>query len=325
MKRLATALAATALTAIGATAAVAEKWDMPLAYSGSNFHSVTAAEFGKCVTTGTGGEIEIVTHPSGSLFPGAQIKRAIQTGQVPIGERLLSGHQNENPLFGVDSIPFLATSFDDAAKLWAAAKGPLEKVLAEQNLTLLYSVPWPPQGLYFRDEVNSVADMKGIKFRSYNNATSRLAELTGMLPVTIEAAEISQAFATGVADSMVSSGATGYDRKVWESLGFFYEVDAWLPRNYIMVNSDVWSGVSDGNKNVIRGCAELAEYAGTWRSKEYTGFTLQGLRDGGMTVAKASDTMKGELEQIGATMTSEWLEAAGAEGAAIVDAFRASK
>ena len=325
LKKMTKLLGATALTAATALPAVAEKWDMPMAYSGSNFHSVTGAEFAECVTTGTGGDIEIVTHPSGSLFPGAQIKRAIQTGQVPIGERLLSGHQNENALFGFDSVPFLATSFDDADKLWKAAKPSLEKVLADQNLTLLYAVPWPPQGLYFRDEVKSVADMKGIKFRSYNNATSRLAELTGMLPVTIEAAEISQAFATGVADSMVSSGATGYDRKVWESLSYFYEVDAWLPRNYVMVNSDVWSGTSEANQNVIKGCAKLAEYAGTWRAKEYTGFTLQGLRDGGMTVEPASDTMKGELQEIGKTMTAEWLEAAGADGQAIVDAFMAAQ
>lgn len=318
-------LSAAAALAAASPALAAEKWDMPMAYSGSNFHSVTGAEFAKCVTTGTGGEIEIVTHPSGSLFPGAQIKRAIQTGQVPIGERLLSGHQNENAIFGVDSVPFLATSFDDADKLWEAAKPTMEEILADQNLTLLYSVPWPPQGLYFRDEVNSVADMEGVKFRSYNNATSRLAELTGMLPVVIEAAEISQAFATGVADSMVSSGATGYDRKVWESLNYFYEVDAWLPRNYIMVNSDVWSGVNDRNKNVIQGCAELAEYAGTWRAKEYTGFTLQGLRDGGMTVAPASDTLKAELQEIGKTMTAEWLEASGEQGQAIVDAFMASQ
>lgn len=323
MKKLTHLLAATALTAASALPAMAEKWDMPMAYSASNFHSATGAEFAECVTTGTGGEIEIVTHPSGSLFPGAQIKRAIQTGQVPIGERLLSGHQNESAIFGFDSVPFLATSFNDADKLWQAAKPTLEATLADQNLTLLYSVPWPPQGLYFKDEVKSVADMKGVKFRSYNNATARLAELTGMLPVTIEAAEISQAFATGVAESMISSGATGYDRKVWESLGFFYEVDAWLPRNYIMVNSDVWSGVSDGNKGVIQGCAKLAEYAGTWRAKEYTGFTLQGLRDGGMTVEPASDMLKGELQEIGKTMTAEWLEASGAEGQAIVDAFMA--
>ena len=317
--------ASTVALTMAATPIMAEKWDMPMAYSGSNFHSVTGAEFAKCVTTGTGGEIEIVTHPSGSLFPGAQIKRAIQTGQVPIGERLLSGHQNENALFGFDSVPFLATSFDDADKLWEAAKPTLEKILADQGLHLLYAVAWPPQGLYFRDAVESVADMKGIKFRSYNNATTRLAELTGMLPVTIEAAEISQAFATGVADSMVSSGSTGYDRKVWESLNYFYEVDAWLPRNYVMVNSGVWDGVSEQNKNVINACAGLAEYAGNWRAKEYTGFTLQGLRDGGMTVAPASDQMKAELQEIGKVMTTEWLEAAGAEGQAVVDRFMSLK
>ncbi|MEX3012105.1 TRAP transporter substrate-binding protein, partial [Hoeflea sp. TYP-13] len=304
-------------------AAFAEKWDMPLAYSATNFHSATAAEFAKCITTGTGGDIEVVTHPSGSLFKGADIKRAIQTGQAPIGERLLSGHQNENAVFGVDSVPFLATSFEDAGKLWKAAKPTMEKILTEQNLVLLYSVPWPPQGLYFKKEVNSVDDMKGIKFRSYNNATARLAELTGMLPVQIEAAEISQAFATGVADSMVSSGSTGYDRKVWESLTHFYEVDAWLPRNYIMINKDVWDSLDASQMNIIKGCAELAEYAGTWRAVEYTQFTLNGLRNGGMTVGPAGDQLKGELQEIGATMAAEWLANSGDDGKAIIDAYKA--
>ncbi len=326
IKHLISTLAAAGLAAGMVSAAqAAEKWDMPMAYSATNFHSATGAEFAKCITTGTGGEIEVVTHPSGSLFKGGDIKRAIQTGQAPIGERLLSGHQNENAVFGMDSIPFLATSFEDAAKLWKAAKPTMEKILADQNLVLLYSVPWPPQGLYFKKEVNAVADMKGIKFRSYNNATARLAELTGMLPVTIEAAEISQAFATGVAEAMISSGSTGYDRKVWESLTHFYEVDAWLPRNYIMVNKDVWGGVSDANKNVIKGCAELAEYAGSWRAVEYTQFTLNGLKAGGMTVGPAGDSLVDELKKIGETMTAEWLEAAGADGKAITDAYKAMK
>ncbi|NQV98489.1 MAG: TRAP transporter substrate-binding protein [Rhodospirillales bacterium] len=319
-------LAAGAIVATaGVGTAQAEKWDMPMAYSATNFHSATGAEFAKCVTTGTGGAIEIVTHPSGSLFKGGDIKRAIQTGQAPIGERLLSGHQNENALFGFDSIPFLATSFDDSVKLWKAAKPTLTKLLDDQNLVLLYAVPWPPQGLYFKKEVNSVADMKGIKFRSYNTATARLAELTGMLPVTIEAAEISQAFATGVAESMVSSGSTGYDRKVWESLTHFYEVDAWLPRNYVMVNKDVWGKTSDASKNVITGCANLAEYTGYYRSIQYTDFTLNGLKAGGMKVGPASEKLVNELKVIGETMTAEWLKDAGAEGKAIVDAFKAMK
>ncbi len=324
MKQITALAMATALTAVSAPA-FAEKWDMPLAYSATNFHSVNAAAFGECVTAGTSGDIEITTHPSGSLFKGADIKRAVQTGQVPIGERLLSGHQNENAVFGFDSVPFLATSFDASGKLYEAAKPKIEKVLADQNLTLLYAVPWPPQGLYFNKEVNEVADMAGLKFRSYNNTTSKLAEMTGMLPVTIEAAEISQAFATGVADSMISSGATGYDRKVWESLTHFYEVDGWLPRNYVMVNSDVWGGVSDANKKVIQDCAAAAEASGLKASIEYTQFTMDGLAEGGMAVGPASDKLVGELKAIGETMTAEWLEAAGADGQAIVDSFKASQ
>jgi len=315
----------TVASVFAVASAHAEKWDMPMAYAASNFHSETGAQFAQCVTTGTGGDIEIVTHPSGSLFKGGDIKRAIQTGQAQIGERLMSGHQNENAVFAFDSIPFLATSFDDSARLFEAAKPTMEALLDEQNLVMLYAVPWPPQGLYFNKEVNAVADMKGLKFRSYNNATARLAELTGMLPVTIEAAEISQAFATGVAESMVSSGATGYDRKVWESLSHFYEVNAWLPYNYVMVNKDVWNDTSEANQGVLRACAEIAEYAGTWRSREYTGFTMAGLAAGGMTVAPAGDELVAELQAIGETMTSEWLEASGEEGKAIMEAYQASK
>ncbi|WP_108661614.1 TRAP transporter substrate-binding protein [Acuticoccus kandeliae] len=313
---------ATAIATVWSASAYAEKWDMPMAYAASNFHSETAAAFAECVTTGTGGDIEIVTHASGSLFPGDQIKRAVQTGQAPIGERLLSAHQNENALFGFDSIPFLATSFADHDKLWEAAKPAFEELLESQGLTLLYSVPWPPQGIYFKKPVNSVADMEGVKFRSYNNATARLAELTKMLPVQIEAAEISQAFATGVADSMISSGATGYDRKVWESLTNFYTVDAWIPRNYVFVNSDIWSGVSEENKNVILGCAKLAEYAGYWRAVQYTDFTLGELAKNGMSVEAPSDQLASDLRAIGDTMTEEWLKDAGETGQAIVKAYR---
>lgn len=322
MKRIATLMAATAMTVVGATAAMAEKWDMPLAYPATNFHSVNAADFAKCVGTGTGGKLEIVTHPGGSLFKGDDIKRAVQTGQAPIGERLLSAHQNENPLFGIDSIPFLATSFEQSEKLSKASRATMEKLLDKQNLVYLYSVSWPPQGFYFKKEVNSVADMKGVKFRSYNSATARLAQLTGMLPVQIEAAELSQALATGVAESFISSGATGYDSKVWEQLGYFYEVDAWMPRNTVFVNKDAWKGLNDATRKVVTDCADKAAAAGLEKAKAYTTFTLDGLRKNGMKVQKASAKMVEELKKIGDTMTEEWLKAAGADGKAVVDAYK---
>jgi TRAP-type C4-dicarboxylate transport system substrate-binding protein len=294
-----------------------------MAYADSNYHTQNGKLFAKAVGICTGGELEIVVHGGGSLFKGGEIKRAVQTGQAPIGERLLSAHQNENPIFGVDSVPFIASSFDASDKLYAAARPTLEKILDEQNVVLLYGVPWPPQGMYFKKEINSVADMKGIKFRAYNAATARLAELGGMLPVQIEAAELSQALATGVADAFISSGSTGYDKKVWEHLSHFYDTQAWLPRNYVFANKDSYNGLSDQVKNCLKSSAMLAEAAGTTRARELTGWYLSQLAANGMTVIPPGDKLAAELAKMGETMSKEWSEAAGAEGAAIVDAYKA--
>lgn len=305
------------------TVAQAEDWDMPMAYADSNFHSQNGKLFAEAVGVCTGGELNITVHAGGSLFGGADIKRAVQTGQAPIGERLLSAHQNENPLFGIDSVPFLATSFEDSAKLWAASKDKMADVLGEQNLVLLYSVPWPPQGLYFKKEVNSTDDTQGVKFRSYNSATARVAELMGMLPVQVEAAELSQALATGVAEAFVSSGSTGYDRKVWEHLTHFYDTQAWLPRNYVFVNKDAYDGLSDQSKNCLSSSAMLAEAAGTARSEQLTGWYLTQLAANGMTVAPPGEALASQLTEIGATMSAEWAEAAGEDGAALIEGYKA--
>ena len=318
-KRLAVAIAAAGLLA--SSPVQAEKWDMPMAYAESNYHTQNGKAFAEAVAVATGGALEIVVHGGGSLFKGNEIKRAVQTGQAPIGERLLSAHQNENALFGFDSVPFLATSFEDADKLWQAARPTIEKLLADQNLVLLYAVPWPPQGMYFNREIDGVADMAGIKFRAYNAATSRLAELAGMLPVQIEAAELTQALATGVAAAFISSGSTGYDRKVWEHLSHFYEVNAWLTRNYVFVNRDAWEGLDESTRNIVRGMAMLAERAGAAKAQQLSDWYVAQLAANGMTVQAAGEQLRGDLEAIGATMTDEWLSAAGDAGKAIVDAF----
>jgi TRAP-type C4-dicarboxylate transport system substrate-binding protein len=324
MRTIRTLMAATALTGVATAAVQAETWDLPMAYPATNFHSVTAAEFGECVGAATAGAVSVVTHPNGSLFAGNDIKRAVQTGQAPIGERLISAHQNENPMFGLDSIPFLATSFEDHERLWAAAGPTIAEILDAQNLVYLYSVPWPPQGLYFKREINSVADMSGIRFRAYNTATARLAELTNMRPVQIEAAELSQALATGVAESFISSGATGYDSQVWESLTHFYEVDAWLPRNIIFANKQAWNALDEATQTAMRDCAAAAKASGLQRSIDYTNFTLDGLRAGGMIVQRAGDELMEGLREVGATMTEEWLQNAGDAGRAVVEAYHGS-
>jgi TRAP-type C4-dicarboxylate transport system substrate-binding protein len=321
LSKLALAGVASLALATGGTAA-AETWDMPMAYPDSNFHTENGKEFAACVGEASGGALEIVVHGGGSLFGGADIKRAVQTGQALIGERLLSAHANEEPLFGVDSIPFLASSFEDSDKLWVATRPALEELLDSQNMVLLYSVPWPPQGLYTKKEINAASDLEGVKFRAYNAATARMAELTGAVPVQIEAAELSQALATGVAESFISSGSTGYDSKVWEQLTHWYEVNAWLPRNHILVNKQAWDGLDDDSRQALLDCAAEAEARGTAKSEELNGWYKEQLMANGMTVTPAGDQLRADLEAIGATMTEEWLATAGDSGKAVIETYQ---
>jgi TRAP-type C4-dicarboxylate transport system substrate-binding protein len=323
MKELKTSLtAAAAALAISATTAGAETWDMPMAYPDSNFHSQNGKAFAECVATGTDGELEIVVHPGGSLFKGNEIKRAVQTGQAPIGERLLSAHQNEEALFGFDSVPFLATSYEASDKLWDAARPTIQETLDEQNLVLLYAVPWPPQGIYTKKPLDGASDLQGVKFRSYNAATARMAELMGAVPVQIEEAELSQALATGVADSFISSGATGYDRKVWEHMTHWYDVAAWLPRNAVFVNKDAWAELDAATQQVLRDCAAKAAEAGTAESARLNDWYKEQLAANGMSVQPAGDQLSADLEQIGETMANEWLEATGDAGKEIIGAYK---
>ena len=316
-----------AIAAFATTASAdghAQSWDMPMAYAATNFHSEQGVIFADLVREYTGGAIDITVHAGGSLFGGGDIKRAVQTGQVPIGERFMSAHANEAPLLGWDNLPFIATSYADNAKMWDAAKDVVNAQLADLNLVALYTCPWPGQGFYFNQEVNSSADTQGIKFRSYNSATATFAEELGMIPVQIEAAELSQALATGVASSFISSGSTGYDRKVWEHLSHYYKVNAWLPRNYVMVNAQVWEGLDADTQAGIQQAADETGASCAAKSESLAAFYFDELEKNGMTVQDAGPDFLAELEAIGTKMTAEWLATAGADGQAILDAYNAN-
>jgi TRAP-type C4-dicarboxylate transport system substrate-binding protein len=322
MTRATGAAAATAVAlALGAGPAAAEKWDMALAYAASNYHSEIAAEFAAEVSANS--DLEIVTHPSGSLFGGAEIFGAVRRGLVPIGERLISALGNEDPIYEIDSIPFLATSFDEARALYEASKPALVETLAESRIQFLYSCPWPPQGFYSTVAADSPEALEGLKFRAYNATTSRMAEGLGMVPTKIEAAELSQAFATGVAESMISSGATGYDRKLWEHVDYYYDVKAWLPRNMVIVNGKAWRALDDGTRAVVEQAAATAEESCWAKAAELDQWYVEQFEKNGMTVGTLDDEMQAKFEEVGAELREDWLERAGERGAAALEAYRA--
>lgn len=324
MKKTLPYLLVAAALSTAAAGAHAEKWDMPLAYPANNFHSENAADFAACVKEKTGAKLDIVTHPNGSLFAGNDIKRAVQTGQAAIGERVTSAHENENAIYGVEAIPFLATSFEASDKLWKTALPQMKKVLDSQNLVYIYSVPWPASGFYTKKEINTVDDLKGIKFRAYNAATARIAELAGMIPMQIEAAELSQALATGVVDSIMTSSTTGVDSKVWEQgISHFYNVQAWLPRNTVFVNKRAWNALDDATRDAVTTCGDKTYVDGLAKVKGLSEQYLKTLADNGVTVSAPSPELEAGLAKLGETMTAEWLKKSGADGQAIIDAYKA--
>ena len=313
--------AATALFA-SVAAQAQTKWDLPAAYPATNFHTVNLQAFADDIDKASGGKLKITVHANASLFKAPEIKRAVQGGQAQIGEVLLVNFQNEWPLFGADGLPFLADSYDEAVKLWKVQKPMLDKKLAEQGMMVLYAVPWPPQGIYSKKPLNAAADLKGIKWRAYSPATSRIAELVGAQPVTIQAAEVSQAFATGTVESMMSSGSTGWDAKLHEHVKYWYDTQAWLPKNAVLVNKAAFDKLDKPTQDAVMKAAADAEVRGLAASKKANGETLDKLKGGGMQILPPPAALSADMKKVGDTLLKEWLEKAGAEGKALVDAYR---
>ena len=304
------------------------KWDLPAAYPATNFHTENLTQFAKDVDAATAGKLKITVHANASLFKAPEIKRAVQGGQAQMGEILLANFANENPIYALDGVPFLATGYADAKKLYEVSKAPMDKLLAAQGMKMLFSVPWPPQGIYSKREISSVADLRGIKWRAYSPATAKIAELIGAQPVQIQAAELSQALATGVVESYMSSGSTGYDSKTYEHIKNWYDTQAWLPKNGVLVNLKAFNALDAATQAAVVKAAAEAETRG-WKTSEAKNDEYKTLLTGkGMKIHKPAPKLMQDMQQVGGIMLADWQKAAGAEGAAIVgdyNKFRAKK
>ena len=315
-------LLAMAAFAVASTVSAQTKWDLPAAYPAGNYHTQNIQQFADEVDKASGGALKITVHANASLFKAPEIKRAVQGGQAQAGEILLANFQNEWQLFGADGLPFLADSFDQANKLYKAQRPFLEKKLGEQGMMLLYSVPWPPQGIYVKKPIASAADLKGVKWRAYSPATARIAELVGAQPVTVQAAELSQAMATGVVESYMSSGSTGYDTKTYEHIKYWYDTQAWLPKNAVIMNRAAFEKLAPNVRDAVLKSAAAAEARGWEVAKVKNLEVLELLKKNGMNIVTPSAQLKADMQKVGETMLKEWLDKAGAEGKALVDAYR---
>lgn len=323
MKKLLLSIATASSLALCVGSAFAQaKWDLPSGYGANTFQVQNLVQFADGVDKATGGKLKITVHPNASLFKANEIKRAVQSGQTPVGEFILSGASNEAPVYGVDAIPFLASSYADSKRLDTASRALLVKTLAAQGIKLLYTVPWPPQSLYSKKPLASIADLKGTKMRAYNPATSYIATAVGAQPVTIQLAELPAALATGGVDNFLTSSASGVDSKLYESVKYFYDVNAWLPRNAVVVNQKAFDALDKAAQDAVLAQAASAEQRGWQISEKNNGDYLKELAAKGMTIDTVTGAaLKRELKAIGDRMTADWLKLAGDDGKAIIDAY----
>jgi TRAP-type C4-dicarboxylate transport system substrate-binding protein len=310
-----------ALVATLAGGAHAATWDMPTPYPDGNFHTMNIKQFADEVKAATGGKLEISLKSAGSLIKHPEIKNAVRGGQVPIGEFLLSLLANENAVFGADSVPFLADNYDAALKLWQAQRPLVEKAFDKQAMAVLFSVPWPPQGIYAKKQLSAIEDLKGLKFRAYNAATQRIAQLAGAVPTQIEAADIGPAFATGRVEAMITSPSTGADSKAWDYVSYYHNTQAWLPKNIVVVNKAAFAALDKATQTAVLDAAKKAETRGWAASKEETAKKTKVLADNGMKIVEPSAKLKSGFATIGKTMTAEWVKSAGAGGEAMLKAY----
>ena len=317
--KLSLALAALALSV---PALAQTKWDLAAAYPATNFHSENLVQFASDVDKASGGKLKITVHANASLFKAPEIKRAVQGGQAQAGEVLMGVLQNEWQIYGADGLPFLADSYDASVRLWKAQRPLVEKKLAEQGMVLLYAVAWPPQGIYTKKPINSAADLKGMKWRAYSPNTARIADLVGAQPVTVQAAELQQALATGVVESTMTSGATGVDSKLYENLKYYYDTQAWLPKNMVIVNRKAFDALDKPTQDSLLKAAAAAEARGLAASQRVDNETKDKLKTNGMQVLPPSAALKADMKKVGDTMLKEWLDKAGPEGKALIDAYQ---
>ena len=305
------------------TQAYAEtKWDLPSAYPESNFHTEILHKFANEVSTLTNGDFKITLHPNAALFKAPEIKRAVQSNQAQAGEIILTNFANEDPIFELDGLPFVASGYDAAWKLYQAQKPFLEKKLESQGMKLLYTVAWPPQGIFVNKELNSIDDLKGLKWRAYSPVTAKIAQIVGAQPVTIQAAELSQALATGVVNSLMTSSATGYDSKIYEYIKYFYDTEAWLPKNAVIVNQKAFDALNESQQKALLEASANAEKAGWDLSRERTNFFKEEMAKNGMKMITPSESLQKEFVEATKVMLDEWEKKAGDDGKKLLEEYR---
>ena len=288
-------------------------WKLATGYRAESFHTANLIAMARDVGVATQGSFTIEIHPNNTLAKLADIRAAVQSGKVEAGESILTSMTAEIPLAGADSVPFIVSSYADAKRMWRHQRPLLEKQFAQRGLTLLYAVPWPPQGLFCSKPVTSAADFKGTRMRTYNPTTARIAALLGAQGVDVPMVEVGRAFAEGRVENMITSAVTGVENKVFAQVKYFYEINAWFPKNAVFANTQALSELEPLAREALLRAATAAEQRGWETSEKVAAESVDELRRNGMKVERMPREFGTDLKRLGERFSLEWVRQVGPE------------
>ena len=316
-------LGAAGAAALARNATAQTRWQMATAYADGNLHTRNIRTYLQEIEQAAGGRLSIQLHSNGALLKMPEIKRGVQTGQVQMGEILLTAYANEDPIFDADALPQLVTNFAQAKKLSDLQKPFIEARFARQGLSLLYMVPWPAAGLYAQQEITSLEQLRGARFRTYSPMTNRFAQLIGAQPTLVQAAEVAQAFATGVVQAQVTSAATGVDTQAWDYARVFIPLGFTMTKNAVFISRRAMEALPRDVQEAIRAAAVRAEARGYELAEAAQRETETALAARGMRVPQPSQQLLDDCARVGRVMADEWAQRAGEDGRRLLEQYRA--
>ncbi|MEW6707183.1 MAG: TRAP transporter substrate-binding protein [Pseudomonadota bacterium] len=311
-------LFAAMVCAAGTAGAQTAQWQLATGYRAEVFHTENLRQFAREVGAATGGALKIDVHPNNQLAKLSEIRAQVEAGKIAAGEVIMTSLVKEVPVAGADAVPFVVGSYEDARRLWQHQRPIIDQALAPRGLLALYAVPWPSQGLYTTRPIASIADLKGARMRTYNATTVRIAELLGASAVDVPMVEVGKALAAGRIDSMITSGVTGVENKVWDHLKYFYDIKAWFPKNLVLVNKARFEALTPEQREAVRRAAQAAEERGWAASEAASVASLKELAAHGMRIESPGFEFRNELRRYGDKFSLEWVRTTGQDASAIL-------
>ncbi len=297
------------------------KMDLNAKYGANNFHTKGAEKFATLVKDYTKGSVDITVHPGSALIKGNPLK-AVKDGTVAMTDMFIPFTSGGGKVFGISALPFIASSYDDAFKLYQLSKPAYEKTAKKWNQKLLYSVTWPASGFYSKKELTSITDFKGVKTRTYDKNSAAFVNKAGGSAVALPWGEVYSSLRTGMVDSVVTSSSSGKDGKFWEVLSNYTKINYAYPLQAVTINLDYWNSLDKAQKEALSKAAAEIEKS-QWeavRVEEKT--ALETLAKNGIKITEASPSLKKELDVIANELLAEYLDGADSDIKAIFKEYR---